>query len=218
MKYENLKKWVAVRIAVYLLVLTLVGVGYFLLRQLTEKLTNENNEILVRTGMFSENLNQLKSKAAEITEATKLWQQMPDSKKMGSGLKIDEIKYLIDDYSKRYAIVDMNIDLSAPVEMGGAYKNTNAEVFSSMITLKFGSISDENILSFMAALLQDIPGYTKVQSFKMMRQAVLSESVLADIRKGLRPSLITAELSFQWRDVKTILVDKANKDEKPKVN
>lgn len=216
MKYERLKKWVIIRITLYISVLAVIGTCYFFLNMQKESFMAEKNEVLVQTSMFAEEVNTLKNKAAEIAEAGKLWAQVPEKNKQGAGLKIDQMKTMVEDYAKQYNIQELNIDLATPVDREEPYKNASATVTTSKVVLKFGSVTDENILSFIGAMFENIPGYIKVDSFKMTRQNPLTEATLEDIRKGLRPSLVTGELTFQWSDLKVNPIKK--KEDQPKGN
>ncbi len=216
MKYKRLQKWVMIRVAIYLAILTVIGVGYMLLDMKKKSMVEDKIRILMQTGELNDQLNTLKTKAAEIAEARKLWEQIPSKNKEGNGLRIEKIKTVLDNYGKRYDIKDMDIDLSTPTDLDAPYKNESAVTVTSNVTLKFGSISDENILAFVRAILTDIPGYIKVRSFKMVRQTAITESLLADIRRGLKPVLVNAELSLEWRDLKVTAEEKPKEPDQPK--
>lgn len=206
-----------IRLAIYLLIVVGIGIFYLLLDMKKVSLDNEKNDILVQTGSLSDQLLTLKNKAAEIAEATKIWQQIPERNKKMSGLKLDDVKNKLADAAKIYQINDLVIDLSTPVELPDPYKTKSAVTLSSDVTLKFGSINDENILIFVDSVLKEIPGYVTVKSFKMLKQGEISDEMLDNIRKGLKPSIVTGELSFQWRDLKLVPTEKTDKVEKAKV-
>lgn len=203
MKYQRLKKWVTIRISLYLSILIIMATCYFILGIQEGNLTKEKNDKQAEVSFLSKKVAALEAKKTEIIESTKIWNQLPErQKKIGDGLRLDAIKNLLSDYADRYQIHELSINFSTPNELPEPYKTDSAVIESSKISLTFSSINDENILSFIETILRDAPGYVTVNYFKLTRQASISPALLEDIRKGVVPKLVSAELSLQWNNSK----------------
>ena len=99
----------------------------------------------------------------------------------------------------RLAVLDISLTNAAPV-IGAQEQNRYAAYFNT-VTLTFGGLSDELLLSFLQELFEDLPGFFRVEKFEMKREKEISSGVLTQIQDSSIPVLVSGSVVFTWKTV-----------------
>jgi hypothetical protein len=184
------------------LLVGMVGV-YGLAHWMQTTLVGQRDQAVKKDKDLTQQLNKATAKLMEIAEAEKLWGSVDGRLKEQSGIRIDAGKKLLDMLQTQYKLSkDPQLVLASPVELGDAYKTPSLVVVSSEGTLKFSGITDELALQFLDDFIRQFPGYLRINSFSLERKNEIGQDALRAISIGESPAIVTAQLSFSWRDLR----------------
>lgn len=166
----------------------------------------ENNKLAIKSDILTtkKRLADLKTQLSEVEDARKFWEKSEDLNNAHNGLQLDDAYSIIKHFQEKYNILNLQIHLSSPIDLGKEYHSSSAMIVSSEVTLSFGAMSDENAFQFVDALLNNFPGFKLVKSFKITKKVEFSQELLRQVRSGNKPSVVVGELLFEWRDFKDI--------------
>ena len=102
----------------------------------------------------------------------------------------------------RLATLDINLTNVAPY-LSAQDQNRYATQFNT-ITLTFGGLSDELILSFLQDLFQTLPGYIRVEKMELKRELEITQVVLGQIQGQTIPVLVSGNVVFTWKTVRRL--------------
>lgn len=202
MKLLQLKRTLIIRSIIYIILLIGTTLLYGYLSADREAVTQKSDALKSDIADLNNKLTIFNRKIQDIREATKLWQRLNDKHKKSEGLRIDSIKKIFDDYKKQYKLSEATLDLSTPTELTDMYKTDTTVVVSSNVSVKFKVISDEYALSFVDAVMNNLPGYVKLEKLSLTRIGEITDETLLRVSRGEIPELVTGEITFQWRDLK----------------
>jgi hypothetical protein len=100
----------------------------------------------------------------------------------------------------RLAVLDINLTNVAPF-IAAQDQKKYATQFNT-ITLNFGGLSDELILSFLQELFRTLPGYIRVEKMEMKRDLEITQDVLGQIQGQSIPVLVSGSIVFTWKTVR----------------
>jgi hypothetical protein len=204
MKLLKLKRNFLIYGACYATLLIIITVIYSILVDKAITARQKNLAVQSEVMELQNKLTTITKRAKEVRDATNVWQKLNEKHKKSDGLKIDSIKGLFDDFKKKYKLSDVDVDLSAPVELADVYKTETTVVVSSKVTVQFKGITDEYVLSFVDAVQKDLPGYVRIENLQFSRIGEISEDVVRRVSKGEFPGLVGGSITFQWRGLKDI--------------
>lgn len=209
MKFQSLRKKLIILGAIYVVFGTCYTTLYFYLNKNHAELDRRKFSLKGQIMSTNTQMANLERKAREVNEAMKLWKRLTGKQKKREGLRIDEVQKRFKKMRVDYKVSDMHINFSTPKELKNKnYKTATTVVVSSDVNLKYSSLSDEYILSLAGAIIKDFTGYVKVKSFRMKKESDLDKKTLLRISRGEKPSIVTGELQFKWRDLKDISQEK----------
>lgn len=167
--------------------------------QLKEELRKHQSEIQQQKQKIETLLLQQK----DFRESAKLWEQLSDDSKKLEGLRIEEGRLLLEELKDDYKLGSLDIKVTPPTELSGAYKTETSTIMSSKVNLSYTAISDQYALSFLDALLTRMPGYIQISNFSIRRDSDFSAAIIESIYNGQLPALVSVSLEFQWQDLKS---------------
>lgn len=215
MEARVLKKRLAIRLVVYIaIIVTISLLCVFLIDQ---QETRENNLSRINNDISSlqRKLQGLSEQAIQFSEAVKVWEGLPDNKKLLQGLRISDAKDLMDKFEKEYYISNVNVIFSKPEKVTEELVSSTVEVMKSTVSIKFSAISDVHVFDFIDAVLNEYPGYVHITSLTMNRSQMITKDVLTQIANGGKPSLVDAKLDFIWYGLNYKGPVKATEGEQP---
>lgn len=100
----------------------------------------------------------------------------------------------------RLAVLDINLTNVAPFV--AAQNQKKYAIQFNTVTLTFGGLSDELILSFLQELFYTLPGYIRVDKMEMKRDLEITQDVLGQIQGQSIPVLVSGSITFTWKTVR----------------
>lgn len=146
-------------------------------------------------------------KNREANEYLELYHKITGDSESGkiSELNREKAETWIQQTALEYAIMKLEgaVDPIAPIENPEFHKKT-FEGITSKITLKFSTMTDEQIFQFVNALLTRFPGYIKITRLTLARQGDITDQTLLAAGRGQFSELVTGEMEFYWIGVREL--------------
>jgi hypothetical protein len=102
----------------------------------------------------------------------------------------------------RYRLAVLDISLTNVAPLVGTQEQKGYITHFNTITLTFGGLSDELMMSFLQELFETLPGYIRVEKLVMNRKIEISPAVLAQIQNSSIPVLVEGSVVFTWKTVR----------------
>lgn len=118
------------------------------------------------------------------------------------GLYIDSqaVRDLFNHYQAKLFLKRMSVEMrpiaditNQPVFVNGHYKTAQT---TALITLD--ALTDEDVYRLVRIMNNKLPGFIRVTSVTMEKKAELSQSILAQVRRGGAYPMITGQVKFDW--------------------
>lgn len=204
-KLADLKKNLIILGAIYAVLLTIAGAGYWLLNNMQEAKERQFDKIQRQVNTQNSKVVELQQKIQEFREAEKLWETLKTKHAIREGLQFDLAKETLNELERKYHFSEpIKIDLSPSIELSDVYQTKDITIVSSNVQIKFSAVTDEFVFRFIEALQVYFPGYINIESFDLRRASSVNDEALNRIYRGELPSLVSAELLFKWQDLKDV--------------
>lgn len=204
MKLLEVKATLIKRIILSAVMLVLTVAAYYYIESYRENMAAKEDKVQRNVTNLNSQITEFDRKYKEFKEASKLWEKLNSKQKKRSGLQINTVQNFLEDLKQEYRIIELNVNMSKPEELKDSYRTATTVVVSSTVEINFRAISDEYVLSFIATLMNDFPGYIKILSFRINRETELTPDVLQKLQRGTLIPLINGDIKLQWRDLKDI--------------
>jgi bisphosphoglycerate-dependent phosphoglycerate mutase len=200
-KLSELQKKLKLNIITYLSVIIIAIMSYWGITYYQNILENRRLSIKSTILTLRRKLTDIKTELNEVELAKKILEQSQDlNQKNYPGLQLDEAQSIIKYFEGKYNILNLSFDTTPPKDLSSEFSTLNFKILSSDINIKFAAMSDENAFQFVDALLTNFSGFKLVKSFHVQKQNQITNSVLKSIQDGKKPSIVKAELVFEWRN------------------
>ncbi len=97
----------------------------------------------------------------------------------------------------RLTSLNMNIGPEQKIE-DNAFKNITEEPIRASITLNAGGMSDTHLYSFIAGMLESMPGMVKFTNVRFSRQRQVDIQSFRQMSTGGTPELARSDIGFEW--------------------
>lgn len=147
----------------------------------------------------------MKNQIDKARASLKLYNDL-NATNQNAGFTIDRERgrKLLDALKAEYKLTSLSVTMS-PVtedkEVAGNSKTVN--VMATDIRLDFTGISDENALTFLAAMKREFPGYVRIKKITLSRDKEIGSDVVATVREGRVPPLVKGEITARWLGIKS---------------
>ena len=102
----------------------------------------------------------------------------------------------------RYRLAVLDISLTNVAPLVSAQDQKRYLTHFNTVTLTFGGLSDELILSFLQELFETLPGFIRVEKMEMKRTTEITSAVLGKIQNSSIPVLVSGSVVFTWKTVR----------------
>ncbi|MGB1540288.1 MAG: hypothetical protein ACPG80_04955, partial [Rickettsiales bacterium] len=72
--------------------------------------------------------------------------------------------------------------------------------------INFSAMVDEQAINFVWRVLQEFPGYVKVNKLDIEKTGEITEAALKGISRGRIPRLVKGSIEFDWIGVRELIV------------
>lgn len=84
------------------------------------------------------------------------------------------------------------------------FKKKTLEGISSLVKLEFAAMTDEQIYRFVESIINDFPGYVKINVLTLERTGEITDEVLRAAGRGKFPELVKGTMEFHWVGVREV--------------
>ena len=151
---------------------------------------------------LQESFEALKNKAKISESALKIWDEKAKKKHSDrSGLKVKEVKVLLEDLRKANNVNNLVITLSTP-ELRSDFQDAKyASIVYSDVSLTFSVFNDVNAMRFINRFINEIPGQARVKTLNLTAVPKVDDTLLADIAAGKFFDVVNVKVDILWQDI-----------------
>lgn len=102
----------------------------------------------------------------------------------------------------RYRLAVLDISLTNVAPLISTQEQKGYDTHFNTVTLTFGGLSDELLLSFVQELFETLPGYMRVEKMELKREAEITPAILGQIKNSSIPLLVNGSVVFTWKTVR----------------
>ncbi|MFM6973409.1 MAG: hypothetical protein ACKOXJ_07405, partial [Alphaproteobacteria bacterium] len=114
MKINKLKKQLTISLALTMVMLSLIGTLIFMYFYLNSTFLSQYDSIIMEIANIKNRTSEIEKKSLENKKYMQLWSQINESKKSMIGIKVEDIKKIIDNLAEKYSISNTTFKVSVP--------------------------------------------------------------------------------------------------------
>jgi len=150
-------------------------------------------------------ISELEDQSATAQKFITMWrEEFTDAQKSREGISINFATELLKKISKNHNISNLQINFSKPSELSGIFEKNSIEVSNTLISIKFDTITDINVLRFIEDIENQIPNFIILTSLNMTRTTKISEEYFESLKNGVTIPTLKAELNMRWYGISSI--------------
>jgi len=184
------------------ILIVLIFVTFFVFRELTVTI---NEGSLKMKNLQKHNLSlinqisDLENKSVVAKKFINIWRDdLTDIQKSKDGISINNATELLKKVSKDHNISNLQINFSNPAVLMGDFEKNSIKVNSTLITIKFDTISDINVLNFVRDFESKIPNFMLLTSLDVVRTEKINEEYFESLKKRKVIPTLRVELKIRW--------------------
>jgi hypothetical protein len=190
----------------------LVVLGGFII-YLTVKIDSENETKLGQIGTMLWQIDEIDTRIANLAKDLNVvrtlgqrYGEIEESGFVGEQSRLRAAQ-LLEELGPKYDLSVLRYDFMPQVadDVHGE-QGTEFHLASTEIALDVKSVTDTQLLGFVAEFTDRLGGQVQVRKLQVQRTADISDAILEDIASGERPELFSGEILLTWNNV-TIVVD-----------
>lgn len=181
-----------------LMILLLIG-GFFLKQASVVKVSEYKHQV---SELQSQHVT-LTMKADKYEKDLKYWNSnLSNIYKERTGLKLDLARKLIDDLKFTYNIRDISVNLTSPQVRDNFGELQHINLQYSTVSIAFQAYTDIDVVRFLNALAQQLPGIVRFSSLNITAISAITEQII-DTTDPLKPrikTIVSAKSELVWHD------------------
>jgi hypothetical protein len=206
MKISYLEKKVALKFVFILLFILLTISTNDKFSNVYDSIIQQRDQVqknIVKTSKQGEEFNAYKDTLYHII---KLWDQIERKEELYIGLNIDEGYKILNFLEEKYNLNLLNATILTPeVLEQKSIADKEIVILYSIVELQIASATDFKIYDFIQNVMDSFPGYVSISRLHVAEVREFDDSIIKEIdQTGIWPSLIKTEVTFEWRDIKSI--------------
>jgi hypothetical protein len=154
----------------------------------------QRNQIIIR--------NQIRDLESQTVHAQKFItmgeEEFTDTQKSKAGLSINYATELLKRIGRNHNINNLQINFSSPVLLSGIFEKNSIKINSALITIKFDTITDINVLNFIDEIEKQLPNFTILTDLEMTRTTQISDQYFESLTKGVIIPTLKADVKIRW--------------------
>lgn len=178
--------------------------------------------LLKLIGKINQESQKISSQAAElevrIAEAKKykdLWKSIPRERKTVSGIKVEIINEVIAKTATNFKVETGNMSLSLPENIDiDLFEAKTIATVASTVAMDVNAINDIELINFLLALKEAIPGYVIFRSLEIKKDKEYSNEELSKISEKKFKFSTIGKVEFIWYGYKEKIGDEKEEEQK----
>lgn len=156
-----------------------------------ENLDEKNKAIIIQT-------TSIVNKSIAAKKYIKLWNEDLNAKqKELSGISVETIQAQIDKIASNQNITLSSIAFSPSVMTGGSFEKLSIVTYSTLVTIKFSTITDINAFKFLNDLKENLDNFIVVTEINLKRTKKITPDFLKQLGSGLPLTAIDGEFKVR---------------------
>ncbi|MFM7557891.1 MAG: hypothetical protein ACKO46_04935 [Alphaproteobacteria bacterium] len=199
MKINKLKKQLTISLALTMVMLSLIGTLIFMYFYLNSTFLSQYDSIIMEIANIKNRTSEIEKKSLENKKYMQLWSQINESKKSMIGIKVEDIKKIIDNLAEKYSISNTTFKVSVPENYSpSVYKNETISILYTIVELTYNSYHDVKAIQFANEVMNNIHGYPIVTKFEIFKDKDYVVKDYFDISTGKIFGSVRSKLVFSW--------------------
>jgi len=199
MKINKLKKQLTISLALTMIMLSLIGSLIFMYFYLNSTFLSQYDNIIMEIANIKNRTSEIEKKSLENKKYMQLWSQINESKKSMIGIKVEDMKKIIDNLAEKYSISNTTFKVSVPENYSpSVYKNETISILYTIVELTYNSYHDVKAIQFANEVMNNIHGYPIVTKFEIFKDKDYVVKDYFDISTGKIFGSIRSKLVFSW--------------------
>lgn len=118
---------------------------------------------------------------------------------------------LLESLNQRYKLKSLSLDISpAALQVNPPYQRKSGGLNTSTVKISFESMTDEYAYSVMRDMIASFPGFLRLSSLNLTKNASIDDSVLYAVQNGEIPPKVKSEIALDWLGVEIKNNDASN--------
>ena len=178
--------------------------------------------LLKLIGRINQESQRISNQAAElevrVAEAKKykdLWKSIPRERKMLSGIKVEIINEIIAKTAANFKVDTGNMSLSLPENIDiDLFEAKTITTVASNVVMDINAINDIELINFLLALKEAIPGHIIFKSLEIKKDKEYSNEELSKISEKKFKFSTIGKVEFIWYGYKEKISDEKEEGQK----
>lgn len=199
MKINKLKKQLTISLVFTLIMVSLIGTLIFMYFYLNSTFLTQYDNIIMEVASIKNKTSEIEKKSLENKKYMQLWSQITESKKSLIGIRVEEMKKIIDNLAEKYSISNTTFKVSVPENYSASiYKNETISILYTIVELTYNAYHDVKAIQFANEVMSTIHGYPIVTKFEIFKDKDYVVKDYFDISTGKIFGSIRSKLVFSW--------------------
>lgn len=199
MKINKLKKQLTISLVLTMVMLSLIGILIFMYFYLNSTFLSQYDNIIMEVANIKNKTSEIEKKSLENKKYMQLWSQINESKKSMIGIKVEDMKKIIDNLAEKYSISNTTFKVSVPENYSpSVYKNETISILYTIVELTYNSYHDVKAIQFANEVMNNIHGYPIVTKFEIFKDKDYVVKDYFDISTGKIFGSVRSKLVFSW--------------------
>lgn len=156
-----------------------------------ENLDAKNKAIVIQT-------TSIVNKSIAAKKYIKLWNEdLNEKQKELSGISIETVQTQIDKIASNQNIILNSVAFSPTVITSGSFEKMSVVTYSTLVTIKFSTITDINAFKFLDDLKKNLDNFIIVTEINLKRTKKITPDFLKQLNSGLPLSAIDGEFKVR---------------------
>ncbi len=122
--------------------------------------------------------------------------------------RITIIRLVMDSLKIKHKLSSVDVNCSTLSKSSERFGSKKYEISGNKCTIKFAGLSDKFIYAFANDIIDQMPGYVKIDYIKIAKINEINDSTLVLIKTGQLPKIVEGELVFNWRGIEPAAITK----------
>ncbi|MFZ9181484.1 MAG: hypothetical protein ACO201_06420 [Rickettsiales bacterium] len=199
MKINKLKKQLTISLVFTLVMASLIGTLIFMYFYLNSTFLTQYDNIIMEVASIKNKTSEIEKKSLENKKYMQLWSQITESKKSLIGIRVEEMKKIIDNLAEKYSISNTTFKVSVPENYSASvFKNETISILYTIVELTYNAYHDIKAIQFANEVMSTIHGYPIVTKFEIFKDKDYVVKDYFDISTGKIFGSVRSKLVFSW--------------------
>lgn len=185
-----------VSVLIVCFILLLISLVFYSQRK--HDLEQQVNILRKQNSNISLQVDDIINKSITTKNYIQIWnEKFSEVQKELKGVNTSDVYATISATAKQSKLVNVSISFSPLILVGGIFEKQNIKVFSTLVTIKFSSITDIDVLSFLDSLKQTKKYFFIVQEINLKRTGKISDEFIETLNNGNIVTAVDGEIKIR---------------------